>query len=71
MKKTILKEKADISFEEMVSSLELTEEEVSRSGKKSGGRTSESAFVAGSVGGKNKMRCYICNKPGHRIYGCH
>lgn len=54
-----------MSFERMVSSLELTEDEYSKSKVKGNGSSVSSAFVSIRSDGKKNCSCWICNKSGH------
>lgn len=71
VKKVILQESYDMSFEKMVSSLEQTEDEL---GNTTSGRRSEStsgsSFIADEREHGNKSCCWICEKSGHRMSNC-
>ena len=71
IQKTILQETYGATFEKMVSSLELTEDEVG-SGRSpgSGAFSSASSFYTGKDDRRNNLVCFICNKPGHKMRDC-
>ena len=70
LKKTILQENYDTSFEKMVSSLELTEDEMTTKGiVNSNIGPSASSFYAGQESSYKKT-CHICSKAGHMMRDC-
>lgn len=71
IKKTILQESYDMSFEKMVSSLEMTEDEVSanRNGYASNA-PGTSSFYTGSLSTTDGRTCFICGKSGHMMRDC-
>lgn len=62
----ILQENLADSFESLVASFELTEDELKQSGKIKSGASS-SIFVADSNGAVKKVPCFICSKKGHKM----
>lgn len=71
MKKTILMEYHDMSFERMVASLEQTEESVSKSKSGASSRLAGgTAFVSTMQTTRRKGSCSVCEKSGHRMNGC-
>jgi len=70
MKKQILMERVTkTNFEQLVSSLEQTEEENTRKRKNGGGAPSDAAFYTGTPR-KTNRNCFLCNKAGHMMKFC-
>lgn len=71
IKKTILQENYEMSFEKMVSSLEMTEDEISSNGNMNmKASPSPSAFYAGNSSRRHQSGCFICKKSGHVMRDC-
>lgn len=71
VKKTILQENYDTSFEKMVSSLEMTENELESSGiANKGSSSSGSSFMTESRNNASSMKCWICERKGHKMTDC-
>ena len=71
VKKTILMESYETSFEKMVSSLDQTEDQCrSKSSRsKTTGSSGGTTFVTSGTGNK-KATCWICERSGHRMSDC-
>lgn len=71
LKKTILYEKYETSFEETVSLLEHKEDDINANSSKSGSRNQSrgSEIVAETVPSKG-VACFVCNKKGNRMANC-
>ena len=67
VKKTILDENVSLFVEEIVCSLEMTEEDLSQGGKKANGYSSGSEFMSRGYGMKKKRKFYICYKTAHKM----
>ena len=71
IKKTILQENIGMDFEKMVSSLEMMEDELKSIGRRTYGSSSNgSSFITNGCPHRNKIRCHICDKVGHKMYNC-
>lgn len=71
VKKTILMESYDMSFERMVSSLEQTEDQVMKtSGERNVNIQSGSTFITHKGHSRRDCTCYICGKKGHMMKDC-
>ena len=71
VKKAILQERYDTSFEKMVSSLEMTEDELASKDRRSNGSSSSgSAFITHGQKGTRTMKCWICERQGHKMCDC-
>jgi len=70
MKKQILLERVTkTSFEQLVSSLEHTEEDNARKRRNGGGAPSDAAFYTATPRRTNR-NCFLCNRPGHMMKFC-
>lgn len=70
VKKTILMESYDVSFEKMVSSLEQTEDQYSKTKCKQASNTNSGSSFAAVQSSTRKFACFICGKEGHRMREC-